>query len=420
MKKIIVTLLLILLALKTEAQSSVFSVADSLLLKGDYQKALVLLENGSPKTPQIFDKIATIYQTVGNYNKAIDYYKKALKIENNENIKVKLSSAYNSAGLSSKAISIYEEIIEKDTSNLLVANSLGKLYLAKNKVTKAEKLFRYLNKIDSLNPNYPYQLAKSLSKQNKNFEMGQSYLNAFKIDTLHLKSIYGVAKFFKELRVKDSTMLFIDKGLKIDSSNLNFLQLKASELYFRKDYKNALTYLKKLDSLHFRSLNTYEMFGMCYLNLKDFKLAELNFKKALNLERTNSKIHYRLGSLYYQNNNFKLAKIYLMQSIMHAKPDIDKQYMILGVISKNEKDLHESIDLFNKAYKNNFNNYNALFQLALASDSYFEDKKIAYKHYQKYIERFDTKDKEITNYVLQRLKEIKKKSFIDGEIIDEN
>jgi len=418
MKKISITLLFIIVALKTEAQSSVFTVVDSLLLKGNYQKALLLLEKEEPKTTLVFDKIATIYQTVGNYNKAIDYYEKALKNENSENIKIKLGSTYNSAGLSSKSISIYEEIIEKDTSNLLVANSLGKLYLAKNNVKKAERLFRFLNKKDSLNPNYPYQIAQCLAKQHKELTMGQSYLNAYNLDSLHIKSIYELAKFFKELKDKDSTMLFINKGLKIDSTNLNFLQLKANVLYFSKDFKGTITYLNKLDSLNFRSINTYEMFGMSYLNLDDFVLAEKHFKNALRLERNNSKIHYRLGALYYDKKEFKLAQLYLMQSIIYGRGDLDKQFLLSGTIAKEEFNLKVAINYFKDAVKYNRDNVNALFQLAFASDSYFKDKKIAFKHYKDFVQRFEGKNKKLTDYANNRIKEIKKKYFLKGEIIE--
>ena len=126
---------------------------------------------------------------------------------------------------------------------------MGRLYLSLNQAEKAEKIYRYLMKMDSVNPNYPYQLAESLEKQNKLSEMGQRYLDAYNLDTLHIKSILGLAQFFKSLKFKDSTSLFIDKGLKIDPNNLNFNQLKANELYFLKDFNGALTYLKKLDSL---------------------------------------------------------------------------------------------------------------------------------------------------------------------------
>jgi tetratricopeptide (TPR) repeat protein len=266
MKKILIPLLLLIAVIKTEAQSSVFTVVDELLQKGNYQQALVLLKKQQPLTFEVLDKTASIYQTIGNDTKAIELYKKALLIDNKKALKVKLGQAYNSAGLISEAITIYEEIIKKDSSNLLVVQSLGKLYLAKNKAKQAEKIYSYLKEKDSINPNYSYQLAESYEKQKKYFKMGQSYLDAFNKDTLHLNSIYGLAKFFKELRYKDSTMLFIDKGLKIDSTNLNFLQLKANELYFTKNFNEAIHYLNKLDSLNFKSVNTYEMFGMCYYN----------------------------------------------------------------------------------------------------------------------------------------------------------
>ena len=42
------------------------------------------LENENPKTIAIFNKIASIYQSTGDYNKAIQCYEKALVIEDRE------------------------------------------------------------------------------------------------------------------------------------------------------------------------------------------------------------------------------------------------------------------------------------------------------------------------------------------------
>lgn len=417
MKKTLLLLTLLLSVLKTEAQSSVFIIVDDLLLKGNYQEAISIL-NETPKTVLVLDKIGTIYQTIGDYNKANSYYLQALEIEFNESIKVKLGNSYNSAGLTNNAVLIYEEIIQKDSSNLIVANSLGKLYLAKNNAKQAEKIYTFLKKKDPVNPNYSYQLAESYEKQEKYFEMGQSYLNAFNKDTLHINSIFGLAKFFKELRDKDSTMLFIDKGLKIDSTNLNFLQLKVNELYFSKQFKQAIAYLTKLNSLNFKSLNTYEMFGMCYYNLKEYDLAEKEFQNALKIDRNDSKILYRLASLYYDQNNFKLAKFYLIRSVYAGKGDLDKQYYLQGIIAKEEKELKQAVAYFEKACSYNFKNNKALFELALASDIYYKDKKIAYKHYKKYMERFESKDQLMTNYSKKRIQEIKKDFFIAGIILE--
>lgn len=417
MKKIFIVSIVLFTVLKTEAQTSVFSVVDSLLLKGNYQKALGLLEN-EPKNTQVFDKMADIFQDIGNYTKANEFYTKALEDDDNNIIKTKLAKVLNAQGLTDKAITLYETILQKDSTNLLVANNLGKLYLGVNQPKKAQKIYKFLKEKDPTNPNYSYQIGESLGLQNKFLKQGQSYLDAYNLDTLDFKSIYELAKFFKKLKYKDSTMLFIDKGLQIDKNSLNFNQLKANELYYLKDFNGALKYLSRLDSLKFTSLNTYEMFGMCYYNLKELDSAETYFKKAIRLDRNNPKILYRMANLYYEKEDMKLAKLYLTMSIMYAKPDLDKQYFLLGTIFKEENDFKQALTNFEKAFQNNSKNFKALFEIATTSDVYYKDSKIALLHYKKYIERFENKDLQMTLYANKRIDKFKKELFIKGEIVD--
>lgn len=418
MKKILIPLLLLVAVLKTEAQSSVFMVVDSLLIKGNYQKALILLENSKDQNPLVLEKTADIYQTIGNYNKAITNYSEALAIEEKSELKIKLANVYATIGYKKKAIDLYEDVFKKDSSNLLVANNLGKLYLRELKPKSAEQLFRYLKIQDTLNPNYPYQLGKALALQRKKLQMGQSYIDAFNIDTLHLNSIYEVAKFFKSLHIRDTSRIFIEKGLKIDSTNVNFLQLKANDQYFGKEFIEAISTLRKLEELKFKSVNTYEMYGMCYFNLEQIDSAEVYFKKALKLDRQNPKILYRLGTIEYQRKNYRIAELYTLQAIMYSKPDLDKEYMLLGIMAKEKLEFKNAVKYFDEAVKNNRSNVDALFQLALASDTYFEDKKVALRHYEKFIEKFESKSPELTKYASERIKQIRKQYFIEGEIVD--
>jgi len=418
MKKILIPLLFLVAVLKTEAQSSVFTVVDSLLIKGNYQKALILLEETKDKNPLALEKTADIYQTIGNYNKAISFYSKALEIEPKSQLKLKLANVFATIGYKDKAIDLYEDVFKKDSSNLLVAHNLGKLYLRELKPKSAEQLFRYLKNQDTLNPNYPYQLGKALGLQRKKLQMGQSYIDAFTIDTLHLNSIYEVAKFFKTINVRDTSRIFIEKGLKIDSTNINFLQLKANDQYFEKEFEEALVTLKMLETLKFRSINTYEMFGMSYFNLEKIDSAEIYFKKALKMDSKNPKILYRLATLEYQRENFKIARLLAMQSIMYSKPDHDKQYMLLGIMAKNEFNYKSAVNYFDEAVKNNSTNVDALFELAFAADSYYEDKKIALKYYERFIEIFESKNLKLSKYASERIKQLRKQLFMDGVIVD--
>ena len=167
MKKKVIILLVLIISFATEAQNSVVKVVDSLLLQGNYQKALEILDTQEEKTIANFDEMASIYQSVGNYNEAINFYEKALSIKEIDAIKAKLGKVYSAAGLPLDAIKIYEEIIQKDSTNLLVANNLGKLYLSNRQTKKAAKIYQYLKKKDTLNPNYPYQLGVALGKIKK-------------------------------------------------------------------------------------------------------------------------------------------------------------------------------------------------------------------------------------------------------------
>ncbi|MDC9723468.1 MAG: hypothetical protein PSN34_11960 [Urechidicola sp.] len=418
MRKPFLLAIIIILCYKTEAQTSVFKDIDSLLMIGNYQKALMILEGSDDKTVAVYDKTGDIYKSIGNYSKAIKNYQQALEKNKSIAIKTKLGSVYELSGYPSKAIKAYENVMQKDSSNLIMINNLGKLYLSNYKATKAEYVFKYLIEQDSLNPNYPYLLAKSYEKQSLFFAMGQSYLDAYNIDSLHIKSIYRLAVFFNDLKDKDSTMVFIDKGLQLAPDNINFNQLKANQLYGDKDYKSTLDYLDNLERQNYKSVNVYEMFGMSYLKLDSLDLAKEYFNKALNINRNNSKILYRLATVEYDLGETKKAKNSLLFSIYTAKPDLDKQYYLLGVIHKEENNLKEAIYYFEKSFQNNPKRYTALYELAISEEMYYKDKKIALKNYQKFIDMFKSKDKVYTDFVSERINQLKETLFLDGEKIE--
>ena len=101
-----------------------------------------------------------------------------------------------------------------------------------------------------------------------------------------------------------------------------------------------------------------------------------------------------------------------------GKEPRDEEYYQLARVYKELGNSKEELSLYKKAFDENKKNYRALFQLALKSEVYYEDKKIAYKYYKTYINRFERKDVSYTEYVKTRLEAIKKHYFLQGEILD--
>lgn len=420
MKKNLLFFILLLLIFKIEAQTSILKVADSILETGNYQAALTELERAKEPSFEMLEKIANIYQKAGNNSKAIEYYDKAFVIKPTDKIKEQLGKSYQSTGNPDKAIQLYNEVLQTNPDNLLLKYNLAKLYMSEKKVEKAIELFNELSKKDSLNPNYQYQLGIAYEKLGKPgfANSANGFLKAYKIDSLHLKSIYNLAKFYRKLKFKDSATFFIDKGLKINQKSINFNQLKANDAFLNKEFDTALVYLKKLEDLNFKTLFTYKMYGLTYLNMKNFEKAKEYFEIAQKMNYRDASVAYNLGLVEKEMKNYKKATYYFALSIYYQKPKLDKNYYQLGLMHLEQKEIKGALRSFEEGLKDNWKNYQLLFQLAMTSDTYYKDKKIALQYFEKYIDSFSDRDKESTLYAKQRVKEIKKKLFMDGEKVD--
>lgn len=129
MNKIVITIFLIIITFKTEAQSSVLQVSDSLMANGNFSKAIALLENNA--TEHTNYRLAKAYYAIGNFDKSLENFSRAVE-NNNQNSQLQ----YEYAKLLSK--------VKKNREAVIIFNTL-----------KAK---------DSTNPNYHYELGVVLER----------------------------------------------------------------------------------------------------------------------------------------------------------------------------------------------------------------------------------------------------------------
>jgi tetratricopeptide (TPR) repeat protein len=96
-----------------------------------------------------------------------------------------------------------------------------------------------------------------------------------------------------------------------------------------------------------------------------------------------------------------------------------EEYYSLGMLYLETEETSKAIEMFKRSIKESDRVFKVLYQLALTSDSYYKDKNIANELYKDYINRFEFKDKEITAFVKNRMKEIKKELFMNVEKVEE-
>ncbi|MEO9570378.1 MAG: tetratricopeptide repeat protein [Polaribacter sp.] len=415
-KKILLVLLFAII--KVEAQSSAFSAIDSLFEKGRYKFALKELEK--VKEPSFLSnyKTAIIYESIDNYSKTAQFLEKALTFKDDYKSKLKLAKAYQRLKKAKKSIKIYEEILSRDSLNLVLKYQLGKLYLASKKGDNAIQTFKYLINKDSLNANYSYQLGIAYALKNDRDRMINSFLDTYEKDSTHLKSIVRLASSFNKLKEKDSTQIFVDKGLELNELEVTLNKLKINQLYRDKKYTEAITYLIKLDTIVKDDTYFKSMLGRTYYNIDSLDIAMKYFRKLSSIDRENFKAYTYQGHILSKQKKYMMARFRYLMATHIGKEKRDEEYYGLGTVNFGMKKPKEAIFYFDKAYQENSSNYKALYQVAKLSDDYYKDKSIGYKKYVRYLERFESIDKVITEFVKKRISEIKKDYFLRGEKLE--
>jgi tetratricopeptide (TPR) repeat protein len=195
-------------------------------------------------------------------------------------------------------------------------------------------------------------------------------------------------------------------------------KLKINELFRNKKYHAAITRLHTLDSITPNELYTKKMLGRSYFNIDSLTKAEENFKKAKILDKEDFKILTYLGHIYKAKKEYRKAFYHYLTATSVGKRERSEEYYSLGMLHLELKEPRMAIAMFKASVKESGRKNKVLYQLALTSDSYYKDKKIAFEYYEDYINRFETKDKDITVFVKNRMKEIKTELFMKVEKVE--
>ncbi|MAC86512.1 MAG: hypothetical protein CMQ52_00065 [Gammaproteobacteria bacterium] len=397
--------------------NQIFKEVDSLIIKGRIQSALKKLNQLEPSFEK-YSKQAAIYYQIDKTKKALINYNKALDIRDDYKTKIQLGRAYQKVKDYDNVIRIYEDILENDSLNLLIKYQLGKIYLIKRKATLAIKTFQELSNIDTTNANYSYQKGIAYAMKKQRSKMIDSFLEAYETDSTHIKSINQLATSFAKLGDRDSTFLFINKGLRIDPNHFKLNKSKINLLYKEEKYQEVLPILINLNKIYPNSISVINMLGRVYYSMGEYENSKEQFLKSKKLDKGNFKTYTYLGHVAMKMKSFNEARINYSMAIIFASNKLDEEYYGLGNLELKMENPKVAMEMFEKSYNANKQNHKALYQLAKTTDDFYIDKKQAYKYFREYIFYFEDINTGLTNYVNKRIKDIKKDYFLKGKKID--
>ena len=373
--RIIVTLLFAITMFKTEAQSSVLTIADSLYLNGNYSQAITAYKSYENQD-EVFDKMAKSYLAIGNYDAALHYYKLNIEVHPED------------------ALSKYE---------------YAKL-LSKTKQFEASiEVFNDLMNIDYRNPNYHYEMGLALEKINDSSAINR-FRTAYDLDGTHQKAIFKIAKHFLIKRKHETSHRYIDKGLETYENNVELISLKAQNYYYQEYYNQAKIWFQKLIDLSESSEFIHEKLSSIHAELSEYEQAISQRQLVLNYNPYDSNALFLIGTYYERLNDFTNAENYIIQALKLKDVPLDYEYQKLGVVFNRQERYQEAIEAFKKSLKENPENVSSAFFIVSTKDRYYADIDSKIKVYQDFIENYSNSP--FLSFAKRRLSELKEEKFI--------
>lgn len=384
MNKLLIVILLII-CFKAEAQSSALKLANDLHHSGKYTKAIQAYKKHHNQAV-VFDKIAKSYIALGNYDEGLKNYKNS---------------------------------IDANPDKSLFKFEYAKLLSRVKKYHDAIEMFKSLINIDSLNPNYHYELGLNLQKT-KDTTAQKSFLKTFKLDTTHQKAIFRIARRHLIKRRHTKVDYYVDKGLASYANNKDLISLKAQNFYWKEDYKNSAKWFEKLIALNEKTQQIYEKLSFCYSKLYENEKAIEYGLESLKYDSANvtnliiqSQLYEKQTQYFKKEESLKSAEKYMLQALKLIDRPLNTEYSALAGIYSRQKKYKDAIEAYKIAIDEKPGDDFTQFKLTLVKEQYYKDIESVIKAYEGFLKKFpNSKLKEMANYRLQQLKE---KKFLKAE-----
>lgn len=332
---------------KTKAQTSDFTVADSLY-------------------------------RIGNYTKAVNAYAKI----GDENANLQIARAYASMNNNDKAMAQYQGLLNRHPNNTLARFELGKLYDKTKRFLKAVALFTELTAKVTDNPEFFYYLGKS-NQALRAYDKGKEALQkAIRLDSTHLRSIYLLGKYYVAVEEPANALEIVDLGLKTAPNDVALLNLKALTKFDVGDYEVAAPLFERLLELRERKPFVYKKLGYSLANLRKYEEAKKTYLQLVDIPNYEADGYKGLGQVYLMEKKLDSAETYFLKSIEERQYTFDDEYRNLGRIARLQGALKKALDYYTKAWEEDNNNQFTFWQVCVLSDEYYKDPKIKLAKYE--------------------------------------
>ncbi len=331
-----------------------------------------------------FLKKAFEYKNNGEYKKAIDFFYKALALDNKScEIMFELAQMYSKLCKYDRALSFYEQILTADKDNLTAKFYTAVIYKKTNNIEEAKKILEGLSQtnfdkkktaeelfsiyleqnnydeiINKFHKNFAmlnsasilYYTALAYDKTGQKTQAEEYYNKSFTLEPQNVNTGIQIAEeLFEKNNIKEAEEL-VFKLLKY--SECDSLLYLAGEIYYAKgDLDSAAKYYSYAVKQNNKNAKYYFKLGIVFSLKGFFDEAETCYCKATVLDCDNITYNYALAYLYYTGNKIKLASK-VLEFIFSVDEDNTDANSLMILINLKENNIVDAGKLVAKTSRN--------------------------------------------------------------------
>lgn len=208
-----------------------------------------------------------------------------------------------------KAAEEYEHILKTfstvEPQNIEIYGYLGQLYYSQKKYNQAIKQFEQILSFEQQNVDVMYLLGSLYTEINENDKAEDILRKGIAIDPEHEGCLNTLGYIYAEQNINlDEAIDLIERALKLNPYNGAYLDSLGWAYFKKKDYGNALKYLKEADA-YMKDPLIYEHLGDVYFEVNQHDEALKNWERSLQMLPDQDYIKKKvneLKSMQAQNN----------------------------------------------------------------------------------------------------------------------
>lgn len=294
-----------------------------------------------PNNLAINHSVALNYLRLGEFDKAIDSFKKILSVNSGYFPAIaKLAECFLIKGEAEKAIDVYMRNLEVGKGKLNFLTNLAILFL---KNGENDNALEYFNKAIKIAPNNPYVLNNIglVCLAQRNPSQGIHYIKkAIKINNAEYNFYNNLGVCFIAIKNNKKALYYFKIAHSLNKSAINVIHNLSNSLVDSGEYESCINLLGEYLINHPEDVEKINILARCYFELKLYKKCLQELKRAIqyadeNDNKTIASIYNNIALIYDRIGEPLRAKEYFQKCLIaDEEPEEDITYNLLDFFFK--------------------------------------------------------------------------------------